>query len=301
MKVLFIMLQLFCLIISLHATGVQEETPPDTISIYVSILPQVYFVEKIGGERVKVRELVPAGREPHVFEPGPKQMTELSKTDMYFTIGLPFEKILLPKIRTSFTNLQIVHTEKGITYRQMKHDHVSHDDDTDHEDEAETGSVDPHIWLGISEVKIQLKNILSALIAFDPHGKAYYESNYALFIQEIDLLYARLKKTLEPLKEKRFFVYHPAFGYFADEFGLEQFPIEIEGKEPGARQLTRIIDMVKKEKVKVIFVQQQFSRRNATIIAEHTGCVVIPIDPLKKEWLENMEEIAAKLEKGLKD
>ena len=127
-----------------------------------------------------------------------------------------------------------------------------------------------------------------------------YESHYTEFIAEIDALHKRIKGALEPVKGKKFFVFHPAFGYFADEFDLEQFPIEIEGKEPGARQLARIIEMVREHGVKVIFVQPQFSQSKAKTIADHTGCVVVPIDPLKKDWLSNMEELSQKIEEGLK-
>lgn len=297
MKKISLVFLIFFILLHACSSGKSEEKRKHVVNVFVSILPQVYFVERLGGERVAVQELVPAGREPHVYEPAPRQMASLSQADVYFAIGVPFEKVFLPKIKESMPGLKIIDTGQGIRQRYFSHQHNGEEGGHDENDTHETP--DPHTWLGTREVKIQLGHMLKALIQIDPGGKTWYESHYTQFISEIDALHERITNALEPVKEKRFFVFHPAFGYFADEYGLEQVPIEIEGKEPGPQQLARIIETAQKEGVRVIFVQPQFSQNNAKTIAGYIGGVVIPMDPLKKEWLENMEELAHKIEEGM--
>ncbi|MBN2536176.1 MAG: zinc ABC transporter substrate-binding protein [Spirochaetales bacterium] len=295
MKKIFLIILFFFILLHAYSTGKSEEPEKHVVKVFVSILPQVYFAERLGGKRVSVQELVPPGKEPHVYEPTPRQMASLARADVYFHLGLPFEKVILPKIKEAFPDVKIIDTSQDIRQR-----YFTHNEEKNMHDEKGTSEVpDPHTWLGTPEVKIQLGHMVNALINIDPEGKPWYESRYKEFIAEIDALHERITKALEPLKGKRFYVFHPAFGYFADEFGLEQVPIEIEGKEPGPRQLARIIEMAQKEGVRVIFVQPQFSRNNAKTIAGHIGGVVIPIDPLKKDWRENMEEIARNIEEGL--
>jgi zinc transport system substrate-binding protein len=224
-------------------------------------------------------------------------MASLSQADLYFSIGVPFEKVYLSKIRESVPHLKIIDTGKGIRQRYFHHYHNG--EENDHDDSDVQGIPDPHTWLGTREVKMQLGHMLEALIERDPGGKTWYESRYDQFISEIDALHERIAAALESVKGKRFFVFHPAFGYFADEFGLEQVPIEIAGKDPGPQQLARIIEQAQKEGVRIIFVQPQFSQTNAKTIASHIGGVVVPIDPLKKDWLKNMGELASKIEGGL--
>jgi zinc transport system substrate-binding protein len=117
--------------------------------------------------------------------------------------------------------------------------------------------------------------------------------------EDLDRLDARLRESLAPLKGRDFFVYHPAFGYFADAYGLRQIPVEIEGKEPTARQLARLIDRARAEGVRVIFVQPQFSAKSAQAIATAIGGSVIPLDDLAKDYLANLAAMAEKVRGAL--
>jgi zinc transport system substrate-binding protein len=283
----------------LPVAGVTSEA--GEIPAFASILPQEYFVERIGGDRVAVQALVTPGSSPATYEPTPRQMAALSEAQIFFRIGVPFENALIPKIEGTMEGLRIVDTRKGITLRKMKAHH--HHGDAPHagecrgastqdEDDDHGGGTDPHIWLAPRLVKVQAHTIADALIEADPAGKAAYETNLAAFLKDLDTLDAILAEALAPVKGKTFMVFHPAWGYFADDYGLEQEPIELEGKNPSGAQLARMIAMAKDQGVRVIFVQPQFSERSAKRIAKAIDGAVIPIDPLARDYVGNLKQVA---------
>jgi zinc transport system substrate-binding protein len=288
-------------------------------SVFVSIVPQEYFVERIGGERVKVQALVKPGSSPATYEPSPRQMAALSEATLYFRIGVPFEEAFLPKIESTMKTLKIVDTRKGVTFRTMQAHHHHGEEGKAHERhegdlDAHAGEhvaaghgeehhhhvgLDPHIWLSPRLVKIQARTIADALIAIDSAGKGVYERNYQSFAADLDALDARLSKMLAPVKGITFLVFHPAWGYFAEAYGLRQEAIELEGKVPSGRRLAGIIEEAKEEAVKVIFVQPQFSKASAQKIADAIGGVVISINPLARNYIENLEGVATAVRRSL--
>ncbi len=281
------------------------------IPVFVSILPQAYFLERIGGSHVDVEVLIGAGQSPHSYEPTPKQMAKLATAMAFFTIGVPVEKGVLRKIRQSHKQLVIVETQQGITYRYLAgHDHEHGEghgkndrtggNETHSPAKADQKTPDPHIWMAPKLVKIQARNICDALNRLDPAHKKEYATNLRAFDADLDRMDARISRSLAPFKGRKMYVFHPSFGYFADAYGLIQVPIEIEGKEPGARQLAKVIDRAKKDRVKVMFVQPQFSARSAEAVAKAIGGVVVPIDPLSRDYLANLDNIAAAVEQGLR-
>jgi zinc transport system substrate-binding protein len=278
-----------------------------TITVFTSILPQEYFVERIGGDRVEVQALVAPGRSPATYEPTPRQMASLSEATVFFRIGVPFENAFMPKIRDLTQGLRIVDTREGITLREMKAHHHG-DDGYQHEDHHADeehhhhhGGTDPHVWLSPRLVKIQARTIADALIDIDPAGRAIYEKNLAAFVADLDVLDAHLAEALAPVKGKTFMVFHPAWGYFADAYGLEQTPIEIEGKDPSGQQLVRVIEMAKEQGVRVIFVQPQFSRQSAERVAGAIDGAVLPIDPLARDYVGNLERVATEIREALQN
>jgi len=260
--------------------------------VFVGVEPQAYFVERVAGGRVAVEVMVQPGDSPATYEPSPRQMALLSRAKLFFRIGVPFEEALLPKIRDTMKDLRIVDTRKGVPLRRMKAapGHGGHDHD---------GGFDPHIWTNPRLVKIQARTIADALAEIDPAGKDEFDENYRKFAADLDALDAKLTAALAPVRGKVFLVFHPAWGYFADAYGLGQEPVELEGKEPGGRQLARIISKAKAEGAKVVFVQPQFSRSNAKAIADAIGGVVVPIDPLARDYIANLESVAEKVREGL--
>ena len=269
----------------------------DKIKVFVSIMPQKYFVEKIGGENVDVKVMVGPGKSPATYEPEPNQVVDLSSTQIFFTIGVPFEKAFLKKISDNLQNTKIIDSSKGIKRRYLeKH---SHDENKEKHNEIQIE--DPHIWLSPSLVKIQGKNIYEALVEADPQEKLKYEEGYNALIKEMDELDLYLKEKLAPYKGNTIFVYHPSFGYFTDEYGLYQEAVETGGKEPVPAILESIIKEALEEKVKIIFVQPEFSQKSAEAIAKGIGGSVVSLNPLNPDYLSNMKAIADEIEGALKN
>jgi zinc transport system substrate-binding protein len=263
------------------------KTTTGEISAFVSILPQAYFVERIGGKYVDVTVLVGPGQSPATYEPTPKQMARLGRSQLYFRIGTPFERGFIDKISRTFTNLTIIDTRKGVTLRYFK--------------QSQGLEVpDPHIWLDPKRVKIQAETISKALKETDPAHADEFEKNLKAFQADLDRVDMKIAGILAPLKGGKIYVFHPAFGYFAESYGLTQVAVEIEGKEPSPKQLSRLINMAKKEEVRVIFVQPQYATKEARTVARAIGGVVVPINPLPWDYLKNLEDMANIIEKGLR-
>jgi len=259
------------------------------LGVFVTLMPQAYFVERIGGEHVSVSVLVQPGQSPHTFELTPRQMTALSSSALFFTIGMPFEKTLVEKIRTELPHLTVAQADDGIEKRIMAtHDH-----------EHDSSAPDPHIWMSPPFLRTIAKNVANALRLADPDNAQDYAANLDAVLVEIDSTDVRIRQILEPYEGSSFYVFHPAFGYFGDAYGLKQVAIETEGKSPTPKQLNGLIGRAKAEKVRIIFVQPQFDRKAAQAVADAIGGAVIPIDPLEKDVLRNLIEMAAKLEIAL--
>ena len=274
------------------------------LETFVSIPPQSYLVERIGGDRVHVTVLVEPGASPHTFEPTPRQVASLMSADLYFGIGLPFEARVLKKVGSRNAAFSIIHTEQGIIRRPLdiprgRTQEAYHPDAHDGHQGSE-GSPDPHLWLSIPEIRIQSINIYEALADREPAYRDRYKINLDRLLDDLDRVDATLAGIFESYRGRPFFVYHPSFGYFADRYGLVQVPIEIEGKRPTPKQIERLIREAKAQGAHVIFVSPQFDSKSADIIAEAIGGAVVPIDPLAKDVLQNLESIAVKIRQALK-
>jgi zinc transport system substrate-binding protein len=283
---------IFVVLSGIFLAGECPAEPP--IVVTVSIPPQKYFVEKIGGERIDVRVMASSGIFVHTFEPKPRQMVSLKESMIYFAIGVSFEKAWLPRFRSANPSLRIVETQSGVEKIPMQGRH-SHDGKI-----HEQGEPDPHIWLSPTLVKIQAKNILEALVKTDPKGEAFYRKNYDSFIAELHSLDESIMKILEGKKGATFLVFHPAWGYFAQEYSLQQIPVEIEGKNPGPRDLKDIADMARAKGIRHVFVQPQVSPKIAEVIAKSIGGEVVIADPLAENWNQNLKEVADKFKTQVK-
>ncbi len=259
------------------------------VQVTVSILPEKYFVERIAGKTGNVSVMVPPGSNPATYEPRPRQMRALVHSRIYFAIGVPFERTWLQKIIAINPEMQIVHLDKNIKKRRMatRRDSLP----------PTEGGLDPHIWLAPSLVKIQAREIAKALIRNDPSQKGLYEKNLGLFEIDLDRLDMEIRKIFAHKgKGAQFLVFHPSWGYFAEEYGLKQIPIEVEGKEPGPKQMASIIRYAKSKGIRVIFVQPEFSTRGAETIAKEINGRIVVADPLREDWMENLREVAMKFD-----
>ena len=251
--------------------------------IAVSILPQAWFVSRVGGGRAETLVLAGPGQNPHNYEPSPKQISGLARADAWILSGAEFEISLRPKIEKLFPSLPIIDGTEGVVFRRLEeHNHDAEDDDDHNYD------LDRHTWLGSQPAKILAAHIRDTLCGIDPAGAEQYSENYRVLAQEIDDEFDALRRELAPLNGRNIFVYHPSFGYFLDEFGIQQQAVETGGKSPGPRDLNRLILLTKQERPAAIFVQAQFPVSAAKTVANAVGAELISLDPLAPDWLDNI-------------
>jgi zinc transport system substrate-binding protein len=274
------------ILLLLILTCTQADASP-LIKIFVSTLPQQYFFEQIGADKIEVSVMVGPGQSPTTYDPTSKQIAELSSADLYQQIGVPFERIWMPDIARRIPGLKVVDAREGITLRSIEgtHDHAS-----DHPESNE--AKDPHIWTDPLLVKNIADQILRNLIELRPEHSATFTQNHRLFIESMDLLDENIRRILNGMENRRFMVFHPSWGYFADRYKLQQIPVELEGKSPGAKALAKLIETAQKNGIKTILVQKQFSQRSAKILAKSLGGNVVAVDPLAYNYPQNMEQVA---------
>ncbi|AMA10063.1 metal ABC transporter solute-binding protein, Zn/Mn family [Picosynechococcus sp. PCC 73109] len=267
-----------------------EATIPqqEPLKITVSVLPQQYFVEKIGGDRVQVSTLVGPGIEAENYEPKPQQLKDLSEADAYIGIGIFFEEVWGDRLRSANREMTWLDTAEGIEKLPLA-DHHHHGDDghsDSHDHEGEL--LDPHIWLSPQRVKQQAESIYQLLVQLDPDGETIYADNLNQFLVELDQLDQTIRERLAPLENRTFLVFHPAWGYFAADYDLEQISIEVEGQEPSAAELAQLVQTAKEKQIRTIFVQPQLNAQAAEAIAQEINAEVILLDDLAPNWSENM-------------
>ncbi|MFP4639362.1 MAG: metal ABC transporter solute-binding protein, Zn/Mn family [Guyparkeria sp.] len=267
--------------------------------VAVSIPPQAWLVETIGGEHVDVEVMLPAGATPETYEPKPRQMQRLGRAEIYFTIGAPFEKGWMPRFRAANDEMRVIDTIERISRRPM----VEHDHESDHDHDAPKGGVDPHVWLAPPLVRLQAQVIRDALVTADPDNASAYQAGFNAAAAEISAVDNEILEALAevPAERRHFMVFHPAFGYFAEAYGLEQMSIEIEGKEPGPRELRRVIEQARDREIAVVFVEPQFAQDAARTLADEIGAEVDTLDPLERDWPAGMRGVARTLETALGD
>ncbi len=280
------------------------EAPPaqeGKLAVTVSILPQQYFVERIGGEHVQVNVLVPPGADAHTYEPKPAQLRALARSQVYFTIGVEFEKAWMGRILAANPSLRVVDTTQGIERLPMAaHNEASRLTLRDRlraifgrgATPAPEEEMDPHVWLSPRAVRQQAQIIYETLAALDPAHREAYQANLAQFLADIAALDQEIAQSLAGLESRTFMVFHPAWGYFARDYGLTMLAVEVGGQEPSPQELARIIALAKQEKIRVIFAQPEFSTRAAEAIAREIGGQVLLISPLAYDWLGNLRGVA---------
>lgn len=258
------------------------------VNTVVSIVPQKSFVEAIGGELVHVEVMVLPGNSPHTYEPKPSQMQAIGQAHLYFTTGVEFEGAWMQKFANQNKAMKIVDSTKGIRKIAMKDKHKE-DESHNHE---HTG-LDPHVWTSPANIKIIAKNIVEALIAQDATHKEHFMANYTAFLAKVDATDAQIKEVLKEVKKgTKFMVFHPAWGYFAQQYGLEELAIEVDGKEPKPKELALILKEAREEKITAIFVQPEFSDKSAKQIARELKIPVIKATPLNPKWDESFIALA---------
>jgi len=253
----------------------------DVTNVFVSILPQKYFVERIGGKHVNVSVMVGSGQSPATYEPSPRQMALLNESQLYFRIGVPFENIWIDVIKELNTHLKFIECCAELQKRITEDHH--HDNDAKNENEK-----DPHVWTSPENTKYIALKIKNALADIQPAYKTEFESNYSGLIEDLNKLDEDIKSHLAQLNNRYIVVSHPSWGYYAEAYDLIQLPIELEGKEVRAKSLAKLIELAHSKNINKVFVQKQFNKNSAEILAKEIDADIIELDPLAEDYIVNL-------------
>ena len=304
-KIYFMLLSLVLLTACNGQKSTRQKADKDEKPVItVSIEPLRYFTEAIVGDRFKVVSMVPKGVSPETYDPTPQQLIDLAHSKAYFRIGyIGFEQTWADKLSDNAPHLSFFNLSKGIDLIYDEAHAHSHDDrpaapagtapkTTDHEAKG----VEPHIWNSTVNAQIIAGNIVKAMLMLDEGNDTLYMARYnelARKIEHTDSLICAMLST--PQADRSFMIYHPALSYFARDYDLHQIAIEDGGKEPSPAHLKELIQTTKEENVHVVFVQPEFDRRNAEVIAQQTGSQVVDINPLAYDWEAEMLRVARAL------
>ncbi len=274
------------------------------LPVFVSIPPQKWLVEQIGGDLVNAQVLLDKGQEPHNYQPSPEKITALFRSRLYFTIGVAFEREIARKITSNTdTGLQLINITTGIKKIPIlssdDHHHHDHEEHDDYENDQNQEHADPHVWLDPRNGKIMAATIAEALTTVDPKNGAIYQQNYKNLNDRFTLLHQELSQQLAPFKGATFYVFHPAFGYFAHAYALRQQAVESEGKAPTPKQLYALVKQAKADKVKILFIQPQFDKKNASTVARAIKGKLVELDPLTENIEQNLKKMAKAIQTAL--
>lgn len=286
----------FCLLLGGLCCFVMESCTNKTTNnqhITVSIAPLAFLVENIAGEKYTVETFVPRGSSPETYEPTPKQLMHLDKSALFFFVGnLGFEQTWLKQMQQNAPHTEFVPTSKGIN---LLHSNHSHNENDNKKETNECHGTDPHVWTTPNNLKIMAECIAHKLMNTFPKDSLMFAKNLQNLNDSLDAADRKIRTLLTPNSQKAFLIYHPTLSYFAHEYHLEQLTIEEDGKIPSPAHLQAIIKSARKQKVQTIFLQQEFDRRHAEIIAQETKTNITEINPLSPNCIEELIRIAKAL------
>ena len=280
----------------------------DAIPVAVSVPPQAYLVERIGGPRVRVEVMIPPGASEATYSPTPRQMIALSRARLYVEVGHPaflFEPQSIAPFLAAHKAIRVVDMSQGMDLiltgeaegGPAPRGFFGGGGEEGEEKGEPHAAGDPHVWVAPATVVVASRNIERALEELDPPHAALYRKNLGRLLADVDTLDREIQAELAPRPNARisgrsFMVYHPAWGYFARQYGLRQIAVEAGGREPSARQLIALVDEARREGVRAIFVQRGFARKSAEVIAGEIGGRVIEVDPMDRDWLAGLRKAA---------
>jgi zinc transport system substrate-binding protein len=282
--------------IFISCTPVEEDTGRH--KVVVTILPQVEFVERVGGDKVAVKVMVPPGASLHNYEPTPSQMIGLSNAKIYAEVGsgIEFELVWMEKIAAQNKKMLIVDCSKGVSLASMNDGSIKREGETGNH---RFGAEDPHIWMSPLNAKIMVRNIYEGLVRIDPKNRFFYETNRDEYLGELTEVDKGIKDALSSITNRKFAVFHPSFGYFARDYDLTMISIEENGKEPTAESIAILIEQMKKDSIKIIFASPQFSPGSAIVIANEIGGEVVFVDSMAKDYISNLKSLTNELVKAM--
>lgn len=273
------------------------------LRVLVAVDPLAYLVERVGGDRVVVSTLTPTGKDPESFSPTPADLAALASTRLFFRVGLAVEErfakniaSIAPKSRSVdlCENVELLPNPCGHSHSETDGDHSSHS----HSCSCSNSELDPHVWTSPGVARRLVEQATAALCEASPENAEFFRTNAATLDAELAALQTELSTRLAPFKDRTFVVFHPAYGYFANEFHLTQRAVESQGKAPRPRELAELIETAREARVRATIVQPEFDRAAAQVVAKEIGAELIVHSPLEKDYFVNLRTLTDALERS---
>ena len=287
----------FLLFFFLSAALISGAAGGEAIPVCTGLAHVAHIASVVGGKRIKVTAMLPPGRSPHDYAPGTRELRLAMRSKLFFTTNMLYEQRITRALKDHVPVVNVSEKIHRIPLDSGKHDH--HHCGLDHHScggDAESG--DPHVWLSPVNCALMAERIAEELGRIAPAYKAEFKQRAADFAMRMRKCHETMLKRLAPYKGRSFFVYHPAFGYFANLYGLEQKAIELGGREATPARMASVIREARKAGVKVVFVQKQFNPASAKALANAIKGEVVELDPLAPDAEKNFNDICSALLKG---
>lgn len=263
------------------------------LTVAVSLQPYSNVVKEIGGNEVQVVAMLPPGADPHTFEPKPASLREFAKATVYFSDGSGMDAAWLPRFKGVNKNVNVISLAQGITW--LEEDEHHHHEGEVHHDAHHDGDeeMDPHLWTSPVQMMLIAENVCQALMSLDAAHRDLYRKRTDDLKSRLGNLDMELRQSIDklPANGRSFIVFHPAYGYFARDYGMKQLTVEVDGKEPKPRDLANLVKTGKSNNVHIVFVQPQFSRRAAATLAKELQASILDTDPLSYDYEGNIRKL----------
>lgn len=277
----------FAVAAALSLVSCGSRTSSDKTVLAVSIEPQRQVLEQIAGPGFEVITVLGRGSDPETFDPSTSQRMALDDADIYFATNvLPFE-ITLKKSLGANTSYIPTTGDTKLIYGNHGHSHEG-----SHEHHHDDLAVDPHYWSSFEGMDNIAAIMYDALTDKYPDRKAEFSSRYAQYTDSVATLRSVIKHTLDSATQRTFAVWHPSLSYFAREFGLEQLPLGVEGKDLSAKAIAEAIDHARADSVRVFFFQPGIDSRQAEVMSRGIGSKLVPVNLLDYNWQDQLKLIA---------
>jgi zinc transport system substrate-binding protein len=248
----------------------------DKITVATSIIPEATFIKAVCGDKINVVTAIPEGYSPEIYEPSALEMADMNKSIVFFSIGVPAEDNFLQSLSDEVETISLADAVSEV-----------------YDDLELNGGRDPHIWLSIKRVKIMIDKICQVMSEKDPENADFYELNAENYKIQLDETDEYVKNEIENMNNKKFIVFHPAFAYFADDYGLEMYAIEKDGNAATINDLSTMIDFAKANNITVVFNQEEIdSSWISSFTQEIENGSFIQLTPLSADYIESIKYMA---------
>jgi zinc transport system substrate-binding protein len=266
-----------------------EESAEDRIKVAVSVVPEAAFVEAVAGDLVDIVTVIPVGNSPANYQPTTLEMQAISDADIYFVMQVPTEEAnILPKIYDFNEDILLINLRDAVSVEYPLRHMDEHSHEGESEEHPDDEAIDPHIWLSPKRVIVMIRTIAEELSKIDEENSEIYQANAHNYIQKLNHLDAQIKAIVETMDNKSFMIYHGAYGYFAEDYGLNMISLEADGKAATAARMQQVIIEAKEAGITTIFYQDEFADNQAATVAEEIGGNVSKAAPLSYEYIEGL-------------